>query len=40
MTSLGIIQILFWAVVLGLLIYLILRRVKIKKIENFEKRNN
>ncbi len=40
MTSLGIIQILFWAVVLGLLIYLILRRVKIKKIENFEKREN
>ncbi len=40
MTSLGIIQILFWAVVLGLLIYLILRRVKIKKTENFEKREN
>ncbi|WP_255412216.1 MULTISPECIES: hypothetical protein [Aquimarina] len=40
MTSLGIIQILFWAVALGLLTYLILRRVKIKKTENFEKRNN
>lgn len=35
-----IIPIIFWGVMGGILIYLIIRRIRIKKTENFEKRDN
>lgn len=35
-----IITILFWGAVAGLLVYLIVRRIRIKKEEDFEDRDN
>lgn len=40
MNNMEIIPILFWVILIAALVYLTIRRIKIKKTEDFEKRDN